>query len=171
MRQDILYQMEPAICALHLAVLALFLLILDALHVYLLSILYPIMEHVSFAIYLTVQAALLVTPTVVEHVLTIIPQYLTIQLMELFANSHAQPTAHLAAVRTFVLLAIIIIILTVIMDAVAVPLMPNAFNVVLLNHHNVFQPDALLDSISAQVTVWLAQFIVLPAIQPLSVQA
>ncbi len=57
------------------------------------------------------------------------------------------------------------------MDAVAVPLMPNAFNVVLLNHRNVFQPDALLDSISAQVTVWLAQFIVLPAIQPLSVQA
>ncbi len=163
--------MEPAICALHLAVLALFLLILDALLVYLLSILYPIMEHASSAIYLTVQAALLVTPTVVQHVLTTIPQYLTIHSMELFVNSHAQPTAHLAAVRTFVLLAIIIIILMVIVDAVAVPLMPNVFNVVLLNHRNVFQLDALLDSISAQVTVWLAQFIALPAIQPLSVQA
>jgi hypothetical protein len=91
-------------------VLALFLLILDALLVFLLSILYPIMEHASSAIYLTVRAALLVTPTVVEHVLTIIPQYLTIQSMELFANSHAQPIAHLAAVRTFVLLAVIIII-------------------------------------------------------------
>lgn len=73
--------MEPAICALHLAVLALSLLIPDALFVNLLSTLYPIMEHASSAIFPTVRAALLVIPTVVDHVLTTISQYLTIQPM------------------------------------------------------------------------------------------
>jgi hypothetical protein len=163
--------MEFALCVLLLAVLVLLLLTVAALLVKLLSIAYPTMELASFVTYRIAPAVLQEIPTVAEVALTVTRLFSITHLTEQPVNSRAQQTVQHAAARMFVPPAIITITLTVLMDAVVVLLTLNVFNVVLLNHHNAFQLAALLDSISAQETVWLVLFTALLAHQALSAQA
>lgn len=58
----------------------------------------------------------------------------------------------------------------VIMDALAVLLVLNASNAILLNPPNVFLLHAQADSISAQETAWLVHFIAQPVHQAPSAQ-